>query len=175
MESSVGVIRPALQNELTLLQAIDREAHQRYLGTACDHLADDEPFPLDALVRYGEAGRILVAHMDDIPVGFVAWHIESDPTDLGIAQISVLPDYGRRGIGASLMSATVDQARQLGVHRVVLATQIDVAWNAPWYQRLGFAVIPPTGQANWMRRSTAEQETAGLPWANRVWMQLSLD
>ena len=53
------------------------------------------------------------------------------------------PAHGRQGIGAALLAAAVDEARQLGADRVTLLTYAAVPWNAPYYARHGWQV---TGQ-----------------------------
>lgn len=59
-----------------------------------------------------------------------------------LAQLSVLPTHGRRGIGATLVGAVEGWARDRGLGTLTLTTFADVAWNAPSYERLGFAVVP---------------------------------
>jgi len=57
-----------------------------------------------------------------------------------LEQLSVDPVHGRRGIGAALLAATVQAAREHGADRVTLLTYADVPWNAPWYARHGWQV-----------------------------------
>jgi hypothetical protein len=57
-----------------------------------------------------------------------------------LEQLSVDPGYGRRGIGAALLAATAQAARDAGADRVTLLTYADVPWNAPWYARHGWQV-----------------------------------
>jgi GNAT superfamily N-acetyltransferase len=56
-------------------------------------------------------------------------------------QLSVLPSFGRRGIGRALVQAVCDWASSNGYRAVTLTTFRDVPWNAPFYDRLGFRVL----------------------------------
>jgi predicted N-acetyltransferase YhbS/uncharacterized damage-inducible protein DinB len=130
-------------------------------------ISDDEAFA--ALT----AGLVTVAELDGTVVGWV------DTTRLGeelyVHQISVHPDAGRRGIGSALMRHVIDQARVAREPSIVLDTQADVAWNAPWYARFGFVPVTEHRWTDAMRAKTAMQIRMGLDWSTRVHMRLRLD
>ena len=67
------------------------------------------------------------------PVGFVWLDTRVGGHAIGIAEIDVLPEHGRQGIGAALLDHACDWARAAGYRRVDLGTLADVAWNAPFY------------------------------------------
>jgi N-acetylglutamate synthase-like GNAT family acetyltransferase len=78
------------------------------------------------------------------------------------------------GLGRRLIEAIADWARTRGATALTLTTFSDVPWNGPYYARLGFrtldvATLNPALQA--VRRA---EESAGLPMANRICMQLDL-
>ena len=52
------------------------------------------------------------------------------------------PDHGRQGLGARLVVAACRWAARQGYEGVTLTTFRDVAWNQPFYTRLGFEIIP---------------------------------
>jgi len=62
----------------------------------------------------------------------------------------------------------LDRGRAEGYRSVVLATQLEVPWNEPWYRRLGFESVKPSDWTDWMRESVAEQQSGGIDWENRV-------
>jgi GNAT superfamily N-acetyltransferase len=70
-------------------------------------------------------------------VGFV--RLENVDGHTHIGQLSVLPEYGRLGLGRALMEAACAWARERGDQLVTLTTFSGVSFNAPWYRRLGFA------------------------------------
>ncbi|WP_370237024.1 GNAT family N-acetyltransferase [Henriciella sp.] len=87
--------------------------------------------------------RLDVARVPDgRAVGFTL--VSLKPTALYLDQISVHPEYGRSGIGRSLMRQLVTKARELGQTRIVLSTFRDVEWNGPFYASLGYKPVQRT-------------------------------
>jgi len=60
---------------------------------------------------------------------------------LHLLQLSVLPEFGRRGIGAALLDSVSQQALAAKVSGVTLTTFRDIPWNAPYYEKKGFRVF----------------------------------
>lgn len=125
-------VRPVEDDEADLVEGIE-EASDRLL----------EPFgawPLPASNQAAKAAErartaaTLVAGRP--PVGFARIEIVDGHSHLG--QLSVLPEYGRLGIGTSLVVAACDWARRRGHRLITLTTFADIPFNAPFYRRLGF-------------------------------------
>jgi predicted N-acetyltransferase YhbS len=167
-------IRVASVDDAPLLADIERDADQRYLDSPYREQLDGSAIPAEAARRYCAEGRIFVAEVDGLVVGYLGWHLEADPDYLGISQVSVLTEFGRQGIGTALMRRAVDTAIAKGVSHIVLATFSDVAWNEPWYLRLGFRSLAPSDWTDWMRAIVDEQR-GDVPWEHRVWMQLDVE
>lgn len=113
-----------------------------------------------------DASRVLVAGRP--PVGFaligdVDGHVHLD-------QLAVHPVYGRRGIGGALLSAVVDHATAIGASGVTLTTFEHVPWNAPWYARHGFVVLPPERWGPKLAALVAHERELGIEIAPRVVM-----
>lgn len=87
------------------------------------------------------------------PVGF-AQVIEVDGW-AHLEQVSVLPEFGRRGIGRRLVDAAAEAARERGYGQLTLRTFVDVPFNAPFYRTCGFVVTQP---ASAFHRSLVETE-----------------
>jgi GNAT superfamily N-acetyltransferase len=94
------------------------------------------------------------------PVGFARLELVDGHTHVG--QLSVLPEYGRLGIGASLMEASCRWAAERGDCIITLTTFVDVPFNAPWYRRLGFEELPEPHEAELSRAVADERELAEL-------------
>ncbi|MGA5758381.1 GNAT family N-acetyltransferase [Nonomuraea bangladeshensis] len=114
----------------------------------------------------GDPGLVLVE--GEPPAGFalmgqVDGHLHLD-------QLAVHPESMRRGIGGRLVTAVLDHARAVGVPRVTLTTYRDVPWNAPWYARHGFAVLPPEEWGPELRALVEHERALGLEVAPRVVM-----
>ena len=86
-----------------------------------------------------------------------------------LEQLSVVPSYGRRGLGAELLTAVEGWARADGLPGLTLTTFADVPWNAPYYRRLGFVVVPEELWTPGLRERIAE-ETAFFGGWRRVVM-----
>lgn len=131
--------------------------------------ADDEPFSADEVTAYVRAGRAWVAVVDGDVVGFAV----ADVVDgcAHVKEIAVTPEHGRRGVGTALIDrvATWTTAEQL--HAITLTTFRDVAWNRPWYERLGFRVLPENDLTPGLRRLRATEHEHGLPTELRVVMR----
>lgn len=103
---------------------------------------------IDALRARGAATLSLVAVIGDQVVGHLFFSpatIEAPDRSwpaLGLAPLSVLPDYQRQGIGTALMNAGLEECRQLGHERVV------VLGHPRYYPRFGFVTAKPHGIDN---------------------------
>ena len=89
---------------------------------------------------------------------------------LHLDELDVLESHGRRGLGAQLVAAVLDCARQRGLPCVTLSTLRSVPWNAPWYERLGFRVMGPGELTAALRELIVYEADRGLPMEDRVLM-----
>jgi GNAT superfamily N-acetyltransferase len=88
--------------------------------------------------------------------------VEAMDGDAHLAQLSVLPDHGRRGLGTTLVEAAVAWAERAGYPAVTLTTFADIPWNGPFYARLGFTVIPEDELTPTLRTVRQRQREIGL-------------
>ncbi|HIF8262561.1 TPA: GNAT family N-acetyltransferase [Klebsiella pneumoniae] len=121
---------------------------------------------------YLETEHSLLAVAAGQPVGFIL----TEPLDdaLFIVEVAVHQAWQQQGIGRMLLERVIESARQMGYPAVTLTTFREVPWNAPFYTRLGFAMLDeltlPAGLA-----AKREQETRhGLPPESRCAMRLAL-
>jgi NAD(P)H-dependent FMN reductase/GNAT superfamily N-acetyltransferase len=114
-------------------------------------------------------GHLWVAQAGDVPVGFA--HVEVvDARTAHLEEIDVLPAHGRRGLGTRLVTAVCDWAAAAGYDSVTLTTFRDVPWNRPFYETLGFRIVP-NAELSAALRSIVEDETRrGLDPVRRVVM-----
>ena len=89
-----------------------------------------------------------------------------------IAQVSVLPSHGGRGIGRALIEKAIDIATVSGLESVTLTTFRDVQWNAPYYGRLGFKIIDDDDIGSELRQIFKKEERFASP---RVCLRRSLE
>ncbi|MFF0869573.1 GNAT family N-acetyltransferase [Nonomuraea sp. NPDC003560] len=105
----------------------------------------------------------------DPPAGFAL--IGRVDGNLHLDQLAVHPDHMRQGIGGRLVEAVADHARAVGAPAVTLTTFRDVPWNAPWYERHGFAVLPEAEWGPELRALVEHERELGIEVAPRVVMR----
>lgn len=133
-----------------------------------------KPPPIPTAVDFGpalHAGCLLVALVGRTLVGFALAEILGD--SLHLSQVSVLPDFGQRGIGRSLVTRIVETARERQFPAVTLTTFRDVPWNGPFYASMGFREIPRAQLSAELQGHIERDEGVGL--SNRVAMELRID
>jgi GNAT superfamily N-acetyltransferase len=130
-------IRPARADDFPRLNDIEQEADRLYATVGLD-LVLDMPTASQERLRQGP---VWVAVNDtDQPIGFALAGAIDDFALLD--QLSVLPEQGRKGIGAALIRQAADWARREGHDALVLSTYRELAWNQPYYERQGFSEMP---------------------------------
>jgi ribosomal protein S18 acetylase RimI-like enzyme len=167
---------------LRLAKLIDAEAmppiEQRagHMFEQIEGLADiagGEPLPIETLRRYIRKGHSLVAHQEERIVGFLV----SEPfgRELHVWECSVEPEQQCKGIGAGLLRACMIDARNSGFSALTLTTFRDVPWNAPFYERLGFAEVTALDAHPRLAGELAVEADRGLPAERRCAMIRFLD
>jgi predicted N-acetyltransferase YhbS len=78
-----------------------------------------------------------------------------------LAEVNVLPAFSQRGIGHYLVDHALVAARQRGFSGVGLTTFLDLPWNAPFYQKVGFTLVGDE-QFPFLERALLEERSAGL-------------
>lgn len=133
-------------------------------------VADDEPASAAALTGFINAGMAwVVTDPDDQPIGYII--LEELDGRAHIEQVTVHPAYARRGIGAALIDEAARWAAAKGWDELTLTTFADVPWNAPYYSRLGFTLLPEPDWDVGMRRRIAREAEHGLDAWPRVVMK----
>ncbi|MDX1648989.1 MAG: GNAT family N-acetyltransferase [Myxococcota bacterium] len=168
-------IRPARPDELVRLQAIEEAAGALFATVGMPEVDAAEPVPLGRLEDARQEGRLWVAaDAADRPVGFAL--VETVDGEPHLKEVDVHPDHGRRGVGRRLVEHVLARARAEGAAGVTLTTYRDVAWNAPFYRRLGFRELPEPALGPGLARIRRLERERGLDAAGpRVAMRRTLD
>ena len=166
------LIVPARVEDLPRVPIIELAAAQLLRGHAPDGVLQ-ETSSEDELIDALREGRLWVALANDLVVGYA--HVQRlDSATAHLEEVDVLPEHGRRGIGTSLVTRVCDWARVNRYERLTLTTFRDVPWNMPFYQRLGFGVIPQDLMGPQLLRRVEDEERRGLDPRRRVAMSLDL-
>lgn len=167
-------IRPAARADLGTLGDIERASGQQYREYGLDHVADDEPAPIEVLARYANDGRAWVAvdHSDQ-PIGYIIVDIIDGCGH--IEQVSVAPDHQGQGIGRGLVEQVESWAISRSLPSITLTTFDHVRWNRPLYAHLGFRVLSQNEITPGVRRVREVEANHGLDPGLRVVMRLDLE
>lgn len=123
-------IRLARPDEVERLGEIEARACDLFAGTDVFADLNGEIYDPGELAELIEQDQVWVASLeDDVPVGFVILVMFDDI--LHVEELDVLPQFGRRGIGASLLEHACRWAGENGFKAATLSTFRDVPWNAP--------------------------------------------
>jgi GNAT superfamily N-acetyltransferase len=166
-------IRSARIENLVMLAEIERAAAILFEDTPYAFLVNAEPLPLGFVIQQFQVGRVWVAVDDrDTPVGYaIAQEVDDNAY---LHQIDVHPAHGRRGIGRKLIEKVCVWARHQGYQRILLSTFLDVAWNAPFYAKLGFQILTEDNLTHGFQQIRRRETEAGLPIDQRVIMYRNL-
>jgi ribosomal protein S18 acetylase RimI-like enzyme len=128
----VLILRAAVAADAPRLRAVANAAYEGYIsriGRAPAPMTAD----YDAAIRDGQTW-VAVEH--DEVVGLLV--LEAQPDHLLLENIAVLPASQGRGIGARLLAAAEDRARQLRLGEIRLYTNEAMTENLAYYGRHGY-------------------------------------
>lgn len=164
-------IRHAQTHEVETALEIERRSSQRFAQVEGLTGWVDDVTPAE-LVHVAINDRLAwVAELIDSGE-LVGWCFASIIDDsLFVEQIDVLPEFGRRGIGQSLLTAVEDEAKERGLAALTLTTDAHVEWNRPWYEKLGFTVVSPSQQGPGLATAVAQEAERGFDMSRRVAMR----
>ena len=119
-----------------------------------------------------EEGCLWVALYMEKPVGFAVASIIDGVGYLD--ELDVKPEFGRQGIGTRLVSTVIDWARAKNFPCLTLITFRHLAWNAPFYEKLGFRKMAAAEHGRELASLLREERRIGLDASKRVAMRLDL-
>lgn len=110
--------------------------------TALEQRLFDDPWSAEMFwdeLAQGDSRTYLVALDGDDVVGYAG--LAAMPDEAYVQTIAVRPDNQRRGLGARLLQALLDDAKERGLVKVGLEVRVDNAPAIAMYERFGFARI----------------------------------
>lgn len=161
----IGLARP---DDLAILPAVELDAATLFAELDLpDSVLATATAPEDFLEAQ-QLGLLWVARAGGVAVGFALVEMVGGLPHL--EELDVRPAYGRRGIGARLLRAVLEWARDAGHAGVTLTTFRDPPWNAPFYARHGFRAMAEHELSPALRALVADEIARGLDPATRVTM-----
>ena len=156
------LIRPTLERDIQWLPGVERSAAQAFVGwPAVAWLAQGDVMDCAAHRAFVEEGGSWVA---EDPAGRIVGFACARLADqaLHLHEISVCREGQGQGVGRRLLRQVVDAARCAGVRELTLTTFVDVPWNAPFYARFGFEMLPEGLLNDRLRGILASEHAHGL-------------
>jgi len=154
------------------MQEIEIAAGVLFAEIGMQDVADDGAHETELLESYVRGGRTWVAEEDGVVCGYALADVLDEQAHL--EQVTVHPDYGRRGIGGLIIDAVAGWAREQGYTSMTLLTFTDVAWNGPYYRRLGFVPVPDAEMGPDLTSLRGHEADLGLDTSIRGAMRLQL-
>ena len=160
-------------DDVPVLQAIELASGEAFRDLGMDAIAQDDPPSAAQLLDHHRAGLAWVG-LDDsgAPVAYLI--AEELDGGLHVEQVSVHPRAARRGLGRDLIEHAATEARARGLAALTLTTFTQVPWNAPYYERLGFRVLPGDELGPGLRAVRRHEAAIGLDAWPRVCMRRPL-
>ncbi|MDQ6783525.1 MAG: GNAT family N-acetyltransferase [Actinomycetota bacterium] len=163
-------IRPARHDDLEALRAIELAAGAPFRDLGMAAIADAAAPPVAELAVFQRDGRAwVVTSAAGSPVGYLLVDIVDG--NAHIEQVSVDPSHGRQGLGRKLLDAADEWAQERGLTALTLSTFAEVPWNGPYYERLGFRVVPESEVTPGLAAIRAAEAAQGLAAWPRVTMR----
>jgi len=157
-----------------LLPEIERSSGELFRqAPGLEWIADDTVQSADQHRALIATGLALVAEVDGF--GLAAFlNGEATADALHLWQIAVHRDQQRRGIGRSLIEAAQRYAADRGIDALTLTTFREIAWNEPFYRKLGFVTLEEADLSPRLRALLTAEGRAGMPLARRCAMRKCL-
>lgn len=165
-------IRAADVHDVPRLQAIEVDAGELFRSVGLDAIAEHPPPSAEELGAHVTDGTGWVAAVDGAVVGYAVASVVDGEGHLD--QVSVARSAAGRGVGRRLIERVCRWAGEEGYDAVTLTTFVDVPWNGPYYERLGFRVVDERDQGPELAAIRRREVDAGLDVAPRAAMRREL-
>jgi GNAT superfamily N-acetyltransferase len=167
------VIRRAKAEDIPALRLLEVAAGRAFARVGMEAVAGHEALPAEELLEYQRDGRAWVtADEEDRPIAYlIALWVDGV---VHVEQVSVDPAAAGHGFGAALIEHVAGWARAHGSPALTLTTFAEVAWNAPYYERLGFRRLADSELSPGLRAIRAEEAAHGLDQWPRLAMRRDL-
>jgi GNAT superfamily N-acetyltransferase len=167
------VVRKSVFDDIPDLRDVEIDAGQMFRQVDLDAIADDDPPDASALAAHIRAETAWTAELGSAVAGYSLASVVDGEGHLD--QVSVRTAAAGRGIGRLLIDEVCRWATRRGYETLTLTTFGDVPWNGPYYERLGFRVLPTDRCGPQLKAIRHQERLAGIEVAPRIAMRLQLD
>jgi GNAT superfamily N-acetyltransferase len=160
--------RLASVDDYSRVVEIERAAGELFRTIDMAVIADDQPISRRGFERFVVDSGAFVWMIEGEVVAYLL--VEQIDAAAHVEQVTVHSDNARHGVGAQLIALADSWAAERGLVSVTLTTFRDVPWNAPYYERLGFRALPPSGWGSNMSARMGAEAARGL----EAWPRLAM-
>jgi diamine N-acetyltransferase len=138
-------IRAATQADLAVVQELaHRIWYRHYPGIISVEQIEymlERGYATPALANFLDApgSGLVLARVDDVPVGFAAWYRPSEPATTKLDKLYVLQEYHGQGVGRCLIGHVEAAARADAASTLILNVNRHNAASIAAYHSFGFA------------------------------------
>lgn len=169
MACSPWRIELGASDQIGEIQAVEVRAGVLFRGIGMDSIADADPPTAAELQAHIDSQTLWIAHVQDLVLGYLTTSVVDGEGH--IDQVSVDPAAGGRGIGSALIERAIDWATKAGLGAMTLTTFSEVAWNGPFYLKLGFFEVEPAEVGPELARIRSREIANGVDIAPRISMR----
>jgi ribosomal protein S18 acetylase RimI-like enzyme len=131
-------IRRATLDEAPLVLQIMQAAFAEYAGVLNPPSGANHETLADVEKAMTEGGALLAC---DGGAAVGSARFRPEPDCMYVGRVAVLPAYRGRGVGAALMWAIEDVAREAGRSKIRLGVRMALPGNLAFYEKLGYTVM----------------------------------
>lgn len=169
----ITLVRPTTAADIAALPDIERAAGQCFRQIPeLSWLAQGPVISARCHQHYLQQEMSWVVEHSGQPRGFLL--AEAQDSTLFIVELSVHQASQGIGLGRRLLSDVAVEAKARSFTSLTLTTFRDVPWNAPWYARMGFEMLPETSLNDALRQKLAQEVAHGMAYESRCAMRLML-
>jgi GNAT superfamily N-acetyltransferase len=166
------IIRKCRIDEVDFLAEIEKEASKLFSDYGLEAGALADATLKEEFVQAAEQGLLWVAVISGKIIGFaLVLIIEGQPL---LAELDVLPQFGKRGIGTKLLNEVISWAKFKKYSIITLTTFKNIPWNYPFYKKMGFMVLPENLYTSGINKLVEHEHSRGLYQEERCVMQMKI-
>lgn len=166
-------IAPAAPSDIEAMRGVERRAASLFTTIGYDFCVTGPVRDPEEHLRVMANGVVFAGRAGDQALAGFAMFEPMDG-EVHLVEIDVDPAFQRMGLAKALIAAGEDWARAKGFDAITLTTYRDVAWNAPYYARLGFVAFEPAAERVGLLETINREAAWGFAFAPRIAMRKTL-
>jgi len=124
----------------SVLRVINRSVEEAYRDIIPSEHFRDPVLTKEELLREFRSRTFYAYRLENEIIGVAALKVEGEKVGI-VNWVHVLPEYRRRGVGSGLMKHVEEEARRIGVKRLMVQYVHDKAtWARGFYEKLGYTI-----------------------------------